>query len=135
FDTHERQSARQDELLAYVDSATSAFYQDLAGYGMSDRVLVATWSEFGRRPRENANGGTDHGTAAPVILIGDTLKGGVYGESPSLTALDPGGNLKYSVDFRAVYQEILDGHLGVDAREVLPAAYDRLPFIAKRAGA
>jgi len=133
FDTHQQQAARQDQLLAYLDSAASAFYQDLAGYGMSDRVLIATWSEFGRRPRENANGGTDHGTASPVMLIGDTVKGGLYGESPSLTALDATGNLKYAVDFRAVYQEILDSHLGVDPREVIPATYDRVPFIGKRA--
>ncbi len=133
FDTHQQQQARQDQLLAYVDSALSAFHADLAAYGMSDRVLVATWSEFGRRPRENANGGTDHGTAAPVLLVGDTVKGGLYGEMPSLSALDGGGNLKYAVDFRSVYQEILDGHLGVDAREVLSAQYDKVAFIGKRA--
>ena len=115
--------------LAYLDTAVSAFYQDLNAHGMSDRVLVATWSEFGRRPKENANQGTDHGTAAPVLLIGDTLKGGLYGQTPSLAALDSGGNLKFSVDFRSVYQAILEDHLGVDAREVLGQQFEKLAFV------
>ena len=133
FDTHERQAARQDSLLAYLDSAVSAFYQDLAGHGMSDRALVATWSEFGRRPKENANQGTDHGTASPVLLIGDTLKGGLYGQAPSLSALDAGGNPKYTVDFRSVYQSILEDHLGVDAGEVLGQRFEKLAFVKKPA--
>ena len=129
FDTHERQATRQDALLLYLDTAVSAFYQDLNAHGMSDRVLVATWSEFGRRPKENANQGTDHGTAAPVLLIGDTLKGGLYGQAPSLSALDTGGNLKYSVDFRSVYQSILEDHMGVDAKEVLGQQFEKLSFV------
>ncbi len=129
FDTHERQAARQDSLLTYLDSAVSAFYQDLKAYGMSDRVLVATWSEFGRRPRENANQGTDHGTASPVLLVGDTLRGGLYGRAPSLSALDAGGNVKHTVDFRSVYQAILEDHLGVDALEVLGQRFDQLAVV------
>lgn len=130
FDTHEGQQQRHDTLMRALDQALSAFYADLAAHGMSDRVLVATWSEFGRRPRENASGGTDHGTAAPVFLVGDTVKAGVYGELPSLAALDVTGNLGYSVDFRSVYQEILATHLAVDAREVFGTTYERLPVIA-----
>jgi len=129
FDTHYTQQARHDDLMAYLDSALSAFYQDLAGHGMSDRVLVATWSEFGRRPKENASAGTDHGTAAPVFLIGDTVKGGIYGELPSLAKLDASGNLGYSVDFRSVYQEILDTHLEVDAKEVFKNTYERIAML------
>src|SRR5207245_11453006 len=71
FDTHYTELQRHDDLMGYLDTALSSFYQDLAGHGMSDRVLVATWSEFGRRPKENASAGTDDGTAAPVVLIGD----------------------------------------------------------------
>jgi uncharacterized protein (DUF1501 family) len=130
FDTHQGQAQRQDDLLAYFDSAVSAFHADIAAYGMADRVLVATWSEFGRRPKENANGGTDHGTAAPVLFIGDTVKGGLYGQQPRLADLDASGNLKYAVDFRSIYQEILEGHLKVDPREVLAATYERVPFVA-----
>src|SRR5262249_52494327 len=99
-----------------------------------DRVLIATWSEFGRRPRENASGGTDHGAAAPLILIGNPVKGGVYGAAPSLTDLDSTGNLKYQVDFRSVYQEILGGHLGADAREILGGAFDAVDFLKAPVG-
>ena len=126
FDTHYTQEARQESLLAYVDTAISAFYSDLAAYGMSDRVLVATWSEFGRRPKENASAGTDHGTAAPVFLIGDPIKGGLYGQAPRLDQLDRGGNPRYAVDFRSVYQEVLQTHLAVDPREVLDQTFDKI---------
>src|SRR6266542_1157857 len=129
FDTHYTQQARHDDLMGYFDAAVSAFYEDLAGHGMSDRVLIATWSEFGRRPKENASAGTDHGTAAPVFLIGDTVKAGLYGVTPSLTKLDTGGNFAHSVDFRSVYQEILDSHLLVDSKEVFSQSFDRVAFI------
>jgi uncharacterized protein (DUF1501 family) len=115
--------------MGYLDSAVSAFHQDLAAHGKADKVLIATWSEFGRRPAENASGGTDHGAAAPLILIGDPVKGGLYGGEPSLTDLDATGNLKYSVDFRSVYQEILGGHLGADPQAILGASYDSVPFL------
>jgi len=109
FDTHYTELNRHDQLMAYLDSAI--------------------WSEFGRRPKENASGGTDHGTASPVFLIGDGVKGGLYGETPNLAKLDQLGNLSYSVDFRAVYQEILASHLGVDAKEILGQSFDRVPFV------
>jgi uncharacterized protein (DUF1501 family) len=64
-----------------------------------------------------------------MLLIGDPVKGGIYGQMPSLTALDRSGNLSYMVDFRSVYQEILDGHLRVDAREVLDQAFERVAFV------
>jgi uncharacterized protein (DUF1501 family) len=129
FDTHYTELNRHDDLMGYLDSAVSAFYQDLSAHGMSDKVLIATWSEFGRRPRENASGGTDHGAAAPLLLLGDPVKGGLYGQPPSLSELDPTGNLKYSVDFRSVYQEILGAHLGADAREILGGSFESLGFI------
>src|SRR6266480_2737028 len=129
FDTHYTELNRHDQLMAYLDSAITAFHDDLAAYGMADRVMIATWSEFGRRPKENASGGTDHGTASPIFLIGDGVKGGLYGETPNLAKLDQLGNLSYSVDFRAVYQEILASHLGVDAKEILGQSFDRVPFV------
>ena len=129
FDTHYTQQQRHDDLMAYLDSAVSAFYADLAGHGMSDRVLIATWSEFGRRPKENASAGTDHGTAAPVFLIGDGVKGGLVGSQPSLTKLDTSGNLGYDVDFRSVYQEVLESHLGVDANEVFSQSFEKLSIL------
>jgi uncharacterized protein (DUF1501 family) len=129
FDTHYTELSRHDDLMGYLDQALGAFFQDLDKHQMADRVLVATWSEFGRRPRENASGGTDHGAAAPLLLIGNPVKGGMYGEAPSLASLDATGNLRYSVDFRSVYQEILGGHLGADPKEILGATFDRLGFI------
>ena len=134
FDTHYTELNRHDALMSYLDSAVSAFHDDLTAYGMADRVLVATWSEFGRRPKENASGGTDHGTASPVIVIGDPVKGGLYGETPALAKLDQLGNLSFGVDFRAVYQEILSSHLGVDGKEILGQSFDRVPFVKAAAG-
>jgi len=92
-------------------------------------VLIATWSEFGRRPKENASGGTDHGAAAPLLLIGDPAKGGLYGARAEPHRPRHHGNLKYAVDFRSVYQEILGGHLGADAKTILGATYDSVPFL------
>jgi len=129
FDTHYTELNRHDDLMGYLDQSVSAFYQDLAAHGKADKVLIATWSEFGRRPKENASGGTDHGAAAPLLLIGDPVKGGLYGEAPALTALDQTGNLKYTVDFRAVYQEILGGHLGAGTKDILNQTFDPIPFI------
>jgi uncharacterized protein (DUF1501 family) len=135
FDTHYTEQQRHDDLMGYLDSALSSFYQDLAGHGMSDRVLVATWSEFGRRPKENASAGTDHGTAAPVFLIGDSVKAGLYGEQPSLSKLDASGNLGYALDFRSVYQEILNTHLEVDAKEVFAQTFEQVPVLKSSASA
>ena len=133
FDTHYTEQARHAALMGYLDSAVSAFHADLTAYGMADRVMIATWSEFGRRPQENASGGTDHGTAAPVIIIGDPVKGGLYGEGPSLSKLDTSQNVSYTVDFRSVYQEILTSHLGVDGQDVLGQGFERIPFIRSAA--
>jgi uncharacterized protein (DUF1501 family) len=129
FDTHYTELNRHDDLMGYLDSAVSAFYRDLTAHGVADKVLIATWSEFGRRPKENASGGTDHGAAAPVLLIGDPVKGGLYGQAPSLSHLDPTGNLKYTVDFRSVYQEILGAHLGADPKEILGGSFEKLGFV------
>ncbi len=129
FDTHYTELSRHDDLMGYLDSAVSAFYQDLAAHHMADKVLIATWSEFGRRPKENASGGTDHGAAAPLLLIGDPVHGGLFGEEPSLTSLDGTGNLKYAVDFRSVYQEILSGHLGADSGQILGSTFEKVPFL------
>src|SRR5438105_855072 len=129
FDTHYTELNRHDDLMAYLDQAVSAFYQDLDAHGMADKVLIATWSVFGPRPKEDASSGTDHGAAAPLILIGNPVKPGLYGQAPALTDLDQTGNLKYTVDFRSVYQEILSGHLGADAQEILGQSFDRVPFL------
>src|SRR5207237_9279057 len=102
FDTHYTELNRHDDLMGYLDAAVSSFYQDLAAHNMADKVLIATWSEFGRRPKENASGGTDHGAAAPLLLIGDPVHAGLYGAAPRLRSLDNTGHLKYRVAFRSV---------------------------------
>jgi uncharacterized protein (DUF1501 family) len=129
FDTHQTELNRHNDLMGYLDQSVAAFYHDLDLHGMADKVLVATWSEFSRRPQENASGGTDHGAASAMLLLGNPVQGGFYGQTPSLSDLDNTGNLRYTIDFRSVYQEILNTHLGADAKEILGATFDRVPFL------
>jgi uncharacterized protein (DUF1501 family) len=129
FDTHQDEDTRQNALLAYVDTALSAFMQDIAAHGMADRVVVMTWSEFGRRIVENGGKGTDHGAAAPIFVVGAPVKGGVYGEQPSLTNTVDSGNLQYNVDFRSVYQTLIRDWLHADPADVLGASFPELPII------
>jgi len=105
FDNHAREKPVHDKLL-----------------------LVMTWSEFGRRVKENGSAGTDHGTAAPMFLLGAPVKGGLYGEQPSLSALD-NGNLKFTTDFRSVYASVLQGYLKAPASDLLGGSYEILPLL------
>jgi len=123
FDTHAQQPAVLEGLLAQLGAALSAFWQDVVAHGHEDEVLVMTWSEFGRRVRENANLGTDHGSVGPMFLIGNALKPGLHGDPPSLTDLDD-GNLRYTVDFRSVYAAVLEGWLEAPADEILGAHFE-----------
>lgn len=128
FDTHSAQpNTHARHLTGFADSV-DAFLQDVAAMGKADRVMVMAFSEFGRRVRENGSQGTDHGTAGPMFLMGSRVKGGLYGSHPSLLDLD-NGNLRYGVDFRAVYATALEGWLGADARLVLGAPYEDVGFI------
>ena len=129
FDTHQTELNRHNDLMGYLDQSVSTFYRDLDAHGMADKVLIATWSEFSRRPQENASGGTDHGAAGPVLLMGNPVQGGFYGQAPNLGALDNSGNLKYTMDFRSIYQEVLNSHLGADAKEILGQTFDRIPLL------
>ena len=129
FDTHQTELNRHNDLMGYLDQSVAAFYHDLDLHGMADKVLVATWSEFSRRPQENASGGTDHGAASAMLLLGNPVQGGFYGQTPSLSDLDNTGNLRYTIDFRSVYQESLNTHLAADAKEILGATFDRVPFL------
>jgi uncharacterized protein (DUF1501 family) len=128
FDTHVAQRGRQDTLLAQFSDGIKAFYDDLAAHGTDGQVLTMTFSEFGRRVEENANRGTDHGTAAPMFLIGGGVKGGVYGDHPSLTDLDY-GNLKWHTDFRSVYATVLENWLSVPSATVLGTPFPTLNFV------
>jgi uncharacterized protein (DUF1501 family) len=123
FDTHANQQASHANLLRQVSDAMTALYKDLAARGHKDRLLLMTFSEFGRRARENGSRGTDHGSAAPMLLAGGRVKAGLVGEHPSLTKLET-GNLKHHTDFRQVYAEILDQWLGVSSKDVLGQTFE-----------
>jgi uncharacterized protein (DUF1501 family) len=118
-------------LLRWFSEAVKAFYDDLVEHNMADDVLMMQWSEFGRRPGENASYGTDHGSVSPMFIIGNPVSGGLYGEQPSLAAteLDYAGNPKFKVDFRAVYATLLNRWLGADARAILGGQYENVGFL------
>jgi uncharacterized protein (DUF1501 family) len=122
FDTHANQALAHSDLLRAVSDAMTAFYKDMAARGHKQRILLMTFSEFGRRARENGSKGTDHGSAAPMLLVGGRVKAGIVGEHPSLTQLEM-GNLKHHTDFRQVYAGVLDRWLGVPSKEVLGGSF------------
>ena len=119
-------------LMRWFSQAVKLFTDDLTEHGLADNTVILQWSEFGRRPGENASFGTDHGSSAPLFVIGNPVRGGLYGEQPSLqaTALDPAGNPDFKVDFRAVYATLLDRWLGVNPVDVLGASYENIGFLA-----
>jgi uncharacterized protein (DUF1501 family) len=114
FDTHVFQNDTHKRLLTYASDAVSAFLKDLERIGRADDVVVMIFSEFGRRVPENVNLGTDHGTANLMFVAGKQVKGGQYGEIPSLTKLDTGDNLIHTTDFRRVYATMIAGWMGLD---------------------
>lgn len=118
FDTHARQQLAHGPLLRELSESTAAFVDDLKQRGQLDRVLVMTFSEFGRRLAENAGQGTDHGAAAPMFLAGGGCRAGVLGEPPDLSDLDA-GDVRHKLDFRSVYAAILEKWLDADARAIL----------------
>src|SRR5712692_5280949 len=116
-------------LLKALSLGVKTFYDDLAAHGVADNVVMMTWSEFGRRPNENASHGTDHGTGSPLFVIGNPVHGGLYGQQPSLSDLDSAGNIKFKVDFRQNYATILDKWLGADSLSILGAKFDNVGFL------
>jgi len=120
FDNHAAENTQHPKLLTQVDDAIDRFTTEVAATGKPGDYLLMTFSEFGRRVEEDGSTGTDHGTAAPLFVVGDAVAGGLYGEQPSLTVLDKNNNLIRTVDYREVYSTVLDRWLGqVSAREVL----------------
>jgi len=136
FDTHSNQGAlagRQPELFSELATDLKAFYDDTVALGIADKVLVVTFSEFGRRVAENGGNGTDHGEASVLFAMGDAVAGGVYGTVPALDDLTGNGNLKWQVDFRQVYATVIDRWLASPGAHVplLPGApFTTLPFLA-----
>jgi len=130
FDTHTEEKATQAKLLGQLDAALSQFQTAVAANPHGAGVTTLVYSEFGRRVAANASGGTDHGTAGPVLVLGSRVRGGFYGDQPSLTNLDD-GDLKASTDFRSVYATALERVLGTDAGAVLGPneKFPRLAFL------
>jgi uncharacterized protein (DUF1501 family) len=130
FDTHVQQGDVHSRLLMYTADAVRAFLDDVARIGRADDVAVMMFTEFGRRVEENGSLGTDHGTAGPMFLFGKHVKGGLYGQPPSLTDLDD-GNLKMTTDFRRVYATSIKEWLGYDDTDtILKGRFDPLGAFA-----
>jgi uncharacterized protein (DUF1501 family) len=125
FDTHVFQGDLHQRLLTYTSDAVSAFMTDLERIGRANDVVVMMFSEFGRRVPENSNLGTDHGAANLMFAAGKKIKGGHYGQIPSLTRLDDGDNLVYTTDFRRVYASMISGWLGYkNSAAILNGAFE-----------
>jgi uncharacterized protein (DUF1501 family) len=128
YDTHNAQENSHNNLLGQLADVLMAFSNDLTSKGIWDRVLVMTFSEFGRRVAENASKGTDHGTAAPMFVSGGIVKPGVYGKHPSLSQLDQ-GDLIHTVDFRSVYATVLNRWMKAPAAKILGQDFSPLSFV------
>jgi uncharacterized protein (DUF1501 family) len=130
FDTHSDEKAAQEAKLAELDAGIGSFFTQLRGAPNAAGTVLMTYSEFGRRVAQNASGGTDHGTAAPLFVVGPSVKGGTfYGDQPSLTKLDENGNLLHNVDFRSVYATVLEDVVGVNAATLLGGRFPILDLL------
>jgi uncharacterized protein (DUF1501 family) len=132
FDTHSDQLGAHDALLRAVGDSLQAFLNDVNRSGNGQRVLVLVFSEFGRRLAENGSAGTDHGTAAPVFLLGPGVKPGLHGPHPNLQELDD-GDPRHAIDFRQVYAAVLERWLGCPSAAVLGGKFE--PLAVLRGGA
>ena len=128
FDTHANQRDNHGALLRQLSESVAAFVDDLKRDRLLDRVLLMTFSEFGRTVKENGRRGTDHGSAAPLFLAGGRIKGGLVGEHPNLTDLENGGQ-KFHTDFRRVYATALQGWLRFDTASVLGKEFQPLDVL------
>ena len=130
FDTHVYQNDVHARLLTYTADALRAFLDDLKRLGRANDVAIMVFTEFGRRIPENVSKGTDHGTATPMFVLGETAKGGLYGTPVSLTNLDE-GNLLYTMDFRRVYATMIKEWLGyTDTTSLLRGEFPTLGMFA-----
>ena len=130
YDTHTNQTGAHERLLKELGDSVKAFVEDMKAQGNMSRVLVLTFSEFGRRVAENASSGTDHGAAAPMFVVGSKVKAGLIGKYPSLA---PGdlfqGDLKFTVDFRRVYAGVLESWLKTDSSVILGRRFEPIELL------
>jgi uncharacterized protein (DUF1501 family) len=129
FDTHANQPGTQAALLTQVANGLVALQAALVELGKWDDTLVLTYAEFGRRPKENQNNGTDHGTANVHFALGGAVAGGFYGAAPNLDRLSADGNPAYALDFRNVYATVLERWWGIDSRDALGGRFAPVPFV------
>jgi uncharacterized protein (DUF1501 family) len=131
YDTHTGQRNAQDNRLRELADSVKAFTDDLAAMGAFDRVLIMTFSEFGRRVQENGSQGTDHGAAAPMFLVGSKIKSGLLGAEPSLDPKDlKDGDIQFNTDFRSVYASILQDWLKTNPVPILGRPFPTLPILS-----
>jgi uncharacterized protein (DUF1501 family) len=129
FDTHAAQANTHANLLGMLASGLTAFRHDLEAQGRASDVMVMTFSEFGRRPNQNASGGTDHGTAEPMFIMGGAVRGGVHNAPPGLADLQ-NGDLAFQTDFRSVYASVVQDWLGADPVAVVGAGVQPMALLA-----
>jgi uncharacterized protein (DUF1501 family) len=129
FDTHSGQAGTHNRLLKDLAEGLAALKSALSEIRLWDDTLVATYAEFGRRPRENASAGTDHGTASAHLVLGGRVKGGLYGQRPALDRLDGNGNLPFAVDFRDIYATVLERWWGVNAAIALRGRFTPMDIL------
>ncbi len=128
FDTHVQQPDLHGRLLSYASDAIAGFMRDMERIGKADKVSVLVFSEFGRRVPENANQGTDHGTANTMFIVGKQVKGGQYGAKVDLNRLDAGDNLMHTTDFRRVYATLTKGWMGYgDTAKLFKGEFETFP--------
>ncbi|MCY3922658.1 MAG: DUF1501 domain-containing protein [Chloroflexi bacterium] len=127
YDTHSGQNDQLPVLLAQLSEAIRDFIQDLRNHNASEEVTILVFTEFGRRIRDNGSG-TDHGSGGGAYLIGDGVRGGLYGEYPSLDPNDwlYGEDLSHTIDFRSIYSTVLDQWLGVDPTEIVGGRFEQI---------
>jgi uncharacterized protein (DUF1501 family) len=130
FDTHANQMGLHDKLWVDVPQSVDAFMQDLRAHQASENVLLFMFSEFGRRIADNGSG-TDHGAAGIAFAIGEKVKGGIYGEYPSLepSKQEEGGNLRFNTDFRSIYSTILEDWIGLNPAPIVGGNFSRVKFL------
>jgi uncharacterized protein (DUF1501 family) len=129
FDTHQNQLNSHANLLRQLAEGMAALKSALTELGAWDRTLVMTFSEFGRRSKQNSSGGTDHGTAAPHFVVGGAVRGGLYGQAPDLSRLDSNQNVVHTTDFRQMYATVAEQWWGVKAETVVRGKFESLKFL------
>jgi uncharacterized protein (DUF1501 family) len=129
FDTHQNQLGSHANLMKQLGEGLAALRSAFTELGAWDRTVVMTFSEFGRRPRQNNSNGTDHGTVAPHFVAGGAVRGGLYGQAPDLTKLDASQNLTYTTDFRQLYATVAQDWWGVNAEAVVHGRFEPLKFL------